>query len=206
MIVKKKKVFTVLPPEPVKTKVVNDTILISDPCLKSKRSAVGFIPDPEKLQIMDVSEDRFNDNNSSSVPPISISNTQSQSAKTNRSNSLVKTNNQTKPSNQPTCMEYPEDVDRHKIEENEQFIIELLSKTQPHHDHCYTTIFGQRTNSEQVEAMLTRIDDHEEAVEEKDWTEELKLPCDKRVTFFISDEEKQGKKKRPAPILFLRHR
>ncbi|XP_061165914.1 uncharacterized protein LOC133174827 [Saccostrea echinata] len=38
-----------------------------------------------------------------------------------------------------------------RIEENEQFIIELLSRTQPHHDHGYTTIFGKKKGIEDIE-------------------------------------------------------
>ncbi|XP_062568663.1 uncharacterized protein LOC134230821 [Saccostrea cucullata] len=37
-----------------------------------------------------------------------------------------------------------------RIEENEQFIIELLSRTQPHHDHGYTTIFGKKKGIEDI--------------------------------------------------------
>lgn len=31
-----------------------------------------------------------------------------------------------------------------QIKANELFIIDLLNKNQPHHDHCYTTIFGKK--------------------------------------------------------------
>ena len=41
-------------------------------------------------------------------------------------------------------------VTERRIEENEQFIIELLSRTQPHHDHCYTTIFGKKRGIENI--------------------------------------------------------
>ena len=39
------------------------------------------------------------------------------------------------------------DTDR-RLEENEQFIIELLSRTQPHQDHSYTSIFGKKRGIE----------------------------------------------------------
>ncbi|XP_041351883.1 zinc finger and BTB domain-containing protein 18-like [Gigantopelta aegis] len=41
-------------------------------------------------------------------------------------------------------------VTERRIEENEQFIIELLNRTQPHHDHCYTTIFGKKRGIENI--------------------------------------------------------
>lgn len=40
-----------------------------------------------------------------------------------------------------------------RIEENEQFIVELLSRTYPHHDHGYTTIFGKKKGIEALEQI-----------------------------------------------------
>ncbi|KAL4238919.1 hypothetical protein ACF0H5_003626 [Mactra antiquata] len=184
----------------IKTKVVNDTILISDPCLRSKRSTVGFIPDPEKLQIMDISEDRLK-TQPDHEPPLKKSllsgckELNIDSAELNKKLSSIIHNK-----------DIQEDPERHKIEENEQFIIELLSKTQPHHDHCYTTIFGGRSNSESVDKMLKNLDDDQPEENKKTWFEELNLPKDKEVSFYISDDSSHGKGSRPAPILFLRHR
>ena len=55
-----------------------------------------------------------------------------------------------------------QDTDR-RIEENEQFIIDLLSRSQPHHDHCYTTIFGKKRG---IETMHWEIDTSEEEDED----------------------------------------
>lgn len=41
-----------------------------------------------------------------------------------------------------------------RIEENEQFIIDLLSRTQPHHDHCYTTMFGKKPGIETLHVRM----------------------------------------------------
>ncbi|KAK3092888.1 hypothetical protein FSP39_008434 [Pinctada imbricata] len=41
--------------------------------------------------------------------------------------------------------------EKQRIAENEQFIIDLLSRNQPHHDHSYTTIFGRKRGHEDVE-------------------------------------------------------
>lgn len=86
-------------------------------------------------------------------------------------------------------------------EENEQFIIELLSKTQPHHDHSYTTIFGKRKNSEFVWNKLKAMGEDQD-VQTVDPNKPL--PIKKGVTVFINDN-RSGLKK-PTPILFLRHR
>ncbi|XP_078320218.1 uncharacterized protein LOC111112653 [Crassostrea virginica] len=40
-----------------------------------------------------------------------------------------------------------------RIEENEQFIIELMRRTQPHHDHGYTTVFGKKKGIEAIEQI-----------------------------------------------------
>lgn len=45
------------------------------------------------------------------------------------------------------------DETERRIEENEQFIIDLLSRTQPHHDHCYTTIFGRKKGLESIDII-----------------------------------------------------
>ncbi|XP_060062681.1 uncharacterized protein LOC132543217 [Ylistrum balloti] len=50
-----------------------------------------------------------------------------------------------------------DDTER-RMEENEQFIIDLLSRTQPHHDHCYTTIFGKKRG---IDDMLHDTSDEE---------------------------------------------
>ena len=86
-----------------------------------------------------------------------------------------------------------EEAEKH-IEENEQFIIDLLSKTQPHHDHCYTTIFGSRKGSDVIHHI---IDDSDEENEEMKATNNTVIYLDKK-----------GNKARPhvKPILFLRHR
>lgn len=44
-----------------------------------------------------------------------------------------------------------------RIEENEQFIIDLLSRTQPHHDHCYTTIFGKKLGIETMHVRMPQL-------------------------------------------------
>ena len=86
-----------------------------------------------------------------------------------------------------------EEAEKH-IEENEQFIIELLSKTQPHHDHSYTTIFGSRKGSEVIHHL---IDESDEENEETKATNNTVIYLDKK-----------GNKTKPnvKPILFLRHR
>ena len=86
-----------------------------------------------------------------------------------------------------------EEAEKH-IEENEQFIIDLLSKTQPHHDHCYTTIFGSRKGSDVIHHI---IDESDEENEDMQATNNTVIYLDKK-----------GNKTRPhvKPILFLRHR
>lgn len=95
-----------------------------------------------------------------------------------------------------------------KIEDNEQFIIELLSKTQPHHDHGYTTVFGKRNNPDHVEELLGRVEmENEPDLSESSWKTDLNLQGIKEVIFIDpADSKRGGKRKRPAPILFLRHR
>lgn len=45
-----------------------------------------------------------------------------------------------------SCDKNQENADTQKIiRENEQFILDLLSRNQPYHDHSYTTIFGSKT-------------------------------------------------------------
>ncbi|XP_071079684.1 uncharacterized protein [Haliotis cracherodii] len=51
-----------------------------------------------------------------------------------------------------------------RIEENEQFIIDLLSRTQPHHDHCYTTIFGKKRGIETMHFDLESSGEEENGV------------------------------------------
>ena len=43
------------------------------------------------------------------------------------------------------------DPTEQRIAENEQFIIDLLSRNQPHHDHSYTTMFGKKKGIEGIE-------------------------------------------------------
>ncbi|XP_069114977.1 uncharacterized protein [Argopecten irradians] len=43
-----------------------------------------------------------------------------------------------------------QDETERRMEENEQFIIDLLSRNQPHHDHCYTTIFGKKRGIDDI--------------------------------------------------------
>jgi len=85
-----------------------------------------------------------------------------------------------------------------RIEENEQFIIELLSKTQPHHDHCYTTIFGKRKNSDYVLRMLRHFGDEE--------IETIDASNPGAIKRIICLQDTNGKTRKPTPILFLRHR
>ncbi|XP_021353621.1 zinc finger protein Xfin-like [Mizuhopecten yessoensis] len=54
-----------------------------------------------------------------------------------------------------------DDTER-RMEENEQFIIDLLSRTQPHHDHCYTTIFGKKRGIDDIVFHDTSDEDTEE--------------------------------------------
>jgi hypothetical protein len=42
---------------------------------------------------------------------------------------------------------------------NDQFIIDLLSRSQPHHDHCYTTIFGKRRGAEMMHYEIETSED-----------------------------------------------
>ena len=90
-----------------------------------------------------------------------------------------------------------------RIEENEQFIIELLSKTQPHHDHNYTTIFGKRKNTDYVWTKLHNLVEEYE-VEKIDANSVLKASVKKGVTLYCTENKYHGRK--PTPILFLRHR
>ncbi|XP_055957111.1 B-cell lymphoma 6 protein homolog isoform X2 [Patella vulgata] len=54
-----------------------------------------------------------------------------------------------------------------RIEENEQFIIDLLNRTQPHHDHCYTTIFGKKRG---IETISLNTADEEDGNSKKEVT------------------------------------
>ena len=81
-----------------------------------------------------------------------------------------------------------------RIEENEQFIIDLLSKTQPHHDHNYTTIFGRRRGSEIIHHLMDESDE-----------EQQEISASANTVVYL--DKKGNKAKRKAkPILFLRHR
>lgn len=56
------------------------------------------------------------------------------------------------------CIDVGEDSDvgddtEKRIEENEQFIIELMRRTQPHHDHGYTTVFGKKRGIEIIDQI-----------------------------------------------------
>ena len=89
-----------------------------------------------------------------------------------------------------------------RIEENEQFIIDLLSKTQPHHDHCYTTIFGPRNEADILSRYLTE-DDADQNDKDAEEDECRYLAGNKRVMYM----DRNGcAVKNPTPILFLRHR
>ncbi len=63
------------------------------------------------------------------------------------------------------CHPTPSHVDGHRtdtqkrIEENEQFIVDLLARSQPYHDHCYTTVFGKRKAIDHVHLELDSDDD-----------------------------------------------
>ena len=82
-----------------------------------------------------------------------------------------------------------------RIEENEQFIIDLLSKTQPHHDHNYTTIFGRRKGSDIIHHLMEDSDDEQD------------LPDNGNTIVYLDKKGKKTKKRPNAkPILFLRHR
>ncbi|XP_064621560.1 uncharacterized protein LOC135484220 [Lineus longissimus] len=56
-----------------------------------------------------------------------------------------------------------EEVDTDKcIAVNDQFIIDLLTRSQPHHDHCYTTIFGKRRGAEMMHYEIESSEDESE--------------------------------------------
>ena len=92
-----------------------------------------------------------------------------------------------------------------RIEENEQFIIDLLSKTQPHHDHCYTTIFGPQHGAEVLARYYKEVQDEEEKLYDKRYKkmEVEYLAGNKRVLYLDANGYAV---KNPTPILFLRHR
>lgn len=73
---------------------------------------------------------------------------------------------------------YNREETERRLEENEQFIIELLSRTQPHHDHSYTTVFGKKKNFYNIE-MLTASD--EEVDSNEDDEETLKFYCGREI-------------------------
>jgi len=63
-----------------------------------------------------------------------------------------------------------------RLEENEQFIIDLLSRTQPHHDHSYTTIFGKKKSFNSIEFLSAS----DEEIEEED-DENVKFYCGREI-------------------------
>ena len=63
-----------------------------------------------------------------------------------------------------------------RLEENEQFIIDLLSRTQPHHDHSYTTIFGKKKSFNTLEILGASDDEVDE-----DEDENLKFYCGREI-------------------------
>jgi HEAT repeat protein len=142
--------------------------------LGKKKSAVGFIPDPDKMESLRVSKENFLKNFKSVV-------------------------------NNSSTLDNVVEEKESKIEENEQFIIDLLSKTQPHHDHSYTTVFGKRKNTEQVEELINSLEDEKKVVH--NWKQHLiKHGLAKRVIFIDPPDSYKRNKKKPVPILFLRHR
>lgn len=59
------------------------------------------------------------------------------------------------------AVEVDHDDTERRMVENEQFIIDLLNRTQPHHDHCYTTIFGKKRGIDDI-VFTSASDDEEE--------------------------------------------
>ena len=117
----------------------------------------------------------------------------------------VKKGNQKVPILHNIAMEKPDDLDsdtektkndeaERRIEENEQFIIDLLSKTQPHHDHNYTTIFGKRKGSDIMHHLMDDSD------------EERKGSSGGAKSVIYLDKNGNRAKRKAKPILFLRHR
>lgn len=74
---------------------------------------------------------------------------------------------------------YSREETERRLEENEQFIIELLSRTQPHHDHSYTTVFGKKKSFYNIE-MISASDDEVETNEDYD-DETLKFYCGREI-------------------------
>ena len=50
------------------------------------------------------------------------------------------------------------------LEQNQAFIMELLTRSQPYHDHCYTTVFGRKPGIESMEFDSDGEGDKEETV------------------------------------------
>lgn len=83
----------------------------------------------------------------------------------------------------------PHETER-RIEENEQFIIDLLTRNQPHRDHCYTTIFGKKRGIDVVHLELDSSDDEDGTVDVGDsnsyygnFIEQLRKPVEPVLLF-----------------------
>ncbi|XP_064603080.1 zinc finger protein 37 homolog isoform X2 [Liolophura sinensis] len=83
----------------------------------------------------------------------------------------------------------PDETER-RIEENEQFIIDLLTRNQPHRDHCYTTIFGKKRGIDAVHLEMDSSDDEDGTVDVGDsnsyygnFIEQLRKPVEPVLLF-----------------------
>ncbi|XP_076099625.1 uncharacterized protein LOC143069069 isoform X1 [Mytilus galloprovincialis] len=89
-------------------------------------------------------------------------------------NRIIKGKNDVQPVEQSD--NYCREETERRLEENEQLIIELLSRTQPHHDHSYTTVFGRKKSF----YMREFIGEAEEEVEVED-EDNLKFYCGREI-------------------------
>ncbi|KAL3872693.1 hypothetical protein ACJMK2_035902 [Sinanodonta woodiana] len=125
------------------------------------------------------------------------------SQKLSHKHSKSVTENSNKPNSDTDTSDQDNTVKR--IEENEQFIIDLLSRTQPHHDHCYTTIFGKRKGIDKMHFDLDSSENEEE--DHMDVGNSSYNPIQNIITGLPEEEETlKNKNDKRHPILFLRHR
>ncbi|KAH3851296.1 hypothetical protein DPMN_093776 [Dreissena polymorpha] len=93
-----------------------------------------------------------------------------------------------------------------EVREKEEGVILEMLKVQPFHDHCYTTVFGERKNSDDVHQLIRRFEQEEDR-KNLSFTWSLSdYPFISNKIMILAESPLNEKGQKPMPILFLRHR
>lgn len=73
------------------------------------------------------------------------------------------------------------------LEQNQAFIMELLTRSQPYHDHCYTTVFGKKPGIERLDSDEADKIEQDGDMDSEFKTENVPFDASKAVTVKLTD-------------------